>query len=164
MNRSRKKRNLAPDRSGRRQRDSAAKPSGLVDDARDLGGAAALRLGGRDVLAAAAVCVLLLLAVVVVFGQTVNHEFLDYDDNAYVRENPPARQGLTAAGVAWAFTSTYAANWHPLTWLSHMLDCHLYGLQPGGHHLTNTALHAATAILLFLVLWRMTLGLWPSAS
>ena len=71
--------------------------------------------------------------------------------------------GLTAEGIAWAFTTSHASNWHPLTWLSHMLDCQLYGLKPGGHHLTNVLLHAATAILLFLVLRRMTGDLWPSA-
>ena len=70
---------------------------------------------------------------------------------------------MTAEGIAWAFTSTHASNWHPLTWLSHMLDCQLYGSHAGGHHLTNVALHALTAVVLFLVLWRMTFNLWPSA-
>ena len=111
----------------------------------------------------AAVCGFLLLAVALVFGQTVGHEFVNYDDNQYVYENPQVAQGLTARGIAWAFTTVHASNWHPLTWLSHMLDCQLYGLNAGGHHLTNVLLHAATAILLFLVLRRMTGDLWPSA-
>ncbi len=111
-----------------------------------------------------AVCCLLALAVAVVFGQTVRHEFINYDDNAYVYDNPHLAHGLTAETVAWSFTSFYAANWHPLTWLSHALDCQLYGTQhPGWHHLTNVVLHAAVAILLFLVLWQMTGSLWPSA-
>ena len=81
----------------------------------------------------------------------------------YVYENPQVSRGLTAQGIAWAFTHSHGANWHPLTWLSHMLDCQLYGLSAGGHHLTNVLLHAATAVLLFLVLRRMTGGFWPSA-
>ena len=72
-------------------------------------------------------------------------------------------RGLTFKGVAWAFTRAHAFNWHPLTWLSHMLDCQLYGLHPGGHHLTNVLLHTATVIALFLVLRQMTGALWRSA-
>jgi tetratricopeptide (TPR) repeat protein len=105
----------------------------------------------------------LMLAIVGVFGQTVGHDFVNYDDNKYVYKNPHVADGGTIAGLAWAFTSRHASNWHPLTWLSHMLDGRLYGLAPWGHHLTNVVLHAATAILLFLVLWRATGGLWPSA-
>ncbi len=78
-------------------------------------------------------------------------------------ENWHVRRGLTGEGTAWAITTYHACNWHPLTWLSHMLDCQLYGLKPGGHHLTNVLLHAAAAILLFLALRRMTGALWPSA-
>ena len=113
---------------------------------------------------AAAVCALLPLAVVLVFGQTVRHEFVNYDDDQYGYENPPIAGGFTAPGMVWAFTEFHSSNWHPLTWLSHTLDCQLYGLEhPGGHHLTNVLLHAANAILLFLVLRRMTGGLWPTA-
>ena len=110
-----------------------------------------------------AVCGFLLLAVVVVFGQTVRHDFVDFDDNDYVCQNPHVLRGLTAEGIVWAATATHSNNWHPLTWLSHMLDCQLYGRRPGGHHLTSVLLHAANAILLFLVLRRMTGDLWPSA-
>ena len=112
---------------------------------------------------AAVVCLFLLLAVVLVFGRTVGHEFVNYDDDQYVYENPRVSGGLTVDGIAWAFTAIHSSNWHPLTWLSHMLDCQLYGLHPGGHHLTNVLLHAAVVILLFLVLWRMTGFLWRSA-
>ena len=110
-----------------------------------------------------AVCGLLLLAVGLIFGQTVGHEFVNYDDNMYVYENPQIARGLTAQGIAWVFTHEHGGNRHPLTGLSHMLDCHLYGLNAGGHHLTNVLLHAATVMLLFLVLRQMTGGFWPSA-
>ena len=109
------------------------------------------------------ICGLLLLAVALAFGQTAGHQFVSYDDDNYVYRNPQVASGLTARGVVWAFTSGHASNWHPLTWLSHMLDVQLYGLNAGGHHLTNVLLHAAVAILLFLVLWRMTGALWRSA-
>jgi tetratricopeptide (TPR) repeat protein len=99
-----------------------------------------------------------------VFGQSIGHDFTDCDDPDYVSENPHVAHGVTAEGIAWAFTQRHAGNWHPLTWLSHMVDCELYGLRhPGGHHLTNVLLHAATTILLFLVLRQMTGDLWPSS-
>ena len=109
------------------------------------------------------VCIFLAAIIWVVFGQTLHHEFVNYDDNMYVYENPEVARGLTLQGIVWAFTHVHAANWHPLTWISHMLDCQFYGLNPGGHHLTNVLLHTATAILLFLVLRRMTGLLWRSA-
>src|SRR5262245_38021247 len=83
------------------------------------------------------------------FGQTRGYEFVNFDDDEYVYENPQVSGGLTLHGVAWAFTQVHSANWHPVTWLSHMLDCQIYGLQPGGPHLTNVLLHMATVILLF---------------
>ncbi len=110
-----------------------------------------------------AICALLLLAVGLVFGQTVRHEFVNYDDDVYVYENPPVAHGLTASGIAWVFTHRHCANWHPLTGLSHLVDCQVYGLNASGHHGTNVMLHAATAVALFLVLWRMSGGFWPSA-
>ena len=90
------------------------------------------------------------------FGGTLHHEFLNYDDNEYVYENPEVAAGLSVNGILWAFTHTYAANWHPLTAISHMLDCQIYGLHPWGHHLTNVVLHALGAILLFLALLKLT--------
>ncbi len=107
-------------------------------------------------------CGFLAVAVALVFGQTVRHAFVNYDDDQYVYENAHVAKGLNAQSIEWAFTTTHSANWHPLTWLSHMLDCQMYGLNAGGHHLTNVDLHAAVAILLLLVLWRMTRKLWPS--
>ena len=112
---------------------------------------------------AAAVCLVLAAITFAVFGQTLTHEFIDYDDNEYVYDNPVVARGLTLKGMVWAFTSIHADNWHPLTWLSHELDCQLYGLHPGGHHLTNVLLHTATVIALFLVLRQMTGALWRSA-
>ena len=91
------------------------------------------------------------------------HEFVNYDDDHYVYENPRITNGLTLDGIQWAFTHVHADNWHPLTTISHMLDCQLYGLQPWGHHLTNVLLHAAAAIFLFLALWQLTGARWPSA-
>jgi Flp pilus assembly protein TadD len=109
------------------------------------------------------VCVFLAIAVWLVFGQTVRHEFVNFDDDVYVYENTAIKSGLTPAGVLLPFTHSHAGNWHPLTSVSHMLDCQIYGLNAGGHHLTNVLLHAATAILLFLVLRQMTGTLWSSA-
>src|ERR1051325_10697755 len=101
--------------------------------------------------------------VLAVFGQTLRHEFINYDDDQYVFGNPRISNGLSVDGILWAFTHVHADNWHPLTTISHMLDCQLYGLQPWGHHLTNVLLHGAATILLFLALWELTGVLWPSA-
>ena len=90
-------------------------------------------------------------------------EFVSLDDAAYVTENSNVQAGLTWSGVTWAFSSCHSANWHPLTWLSHMLDVQLYGLQPLGHHLTSVLFHFANTLLLFLLLHRMTGALWRSA-
>ncbi|MGP8200461.1 MAG: tetratricopeptide repeat protein [Limisphaerales bacterium] len=109
-----------------------------------------------------AVCLVLAAITFAVFGQTLGHEFVNFDDDVYVYENPVVAGGLTLKGLVWAF-SCHAANWHPLTWISHMLDCQLYGLHPAGHHLTNVLLHTATVIALFLVLRQMTGALWRSA-
>jgi protein O-mannosyl-transferase len=108
-------------------------------------------------------CGLLFLAVIAVFIQTLGHDFVNFDDDDYVYENPHVQEGLTPSSFAWAMTTRRSYNWHPLTWLSHILDCQLYHLQPGGHHLTSLLLHAAAATLLFLALRRMTGALWPSA-
>jgi tetratricopeptide (TPR) repeat protein len=110
-----------------------------------------------------AICLLLAVAVGVVFGQTLHHQFVNFDDNLCVYENPAISHGLSLHGFIWAFTHGLNGNWVPLTALSHMLDCQIYHLQPGGHHLTNVLLHGATAILLFLVLQKMTRTVWRSA-
>ena len=109
------------------------------------------------------VCVLLAVAGLLVFGQTLRHEFVNYDDDLYFSSNYHVQYGLTRSGVAWAFRTMLASNWHPLTWLSLMLDVELFGPGPVGPHLTNVLLHAANTVLLFLLLRRLTDALWPSA-
>jgi tetratricopeptide (TPR) repeat protein len=120
----------------------------------------ALPVGAGSSRAVIGVCVLLVAAVWLVFGQTLRYDFVDFDDNRYVTENPVVQKGLTGEGFRWALTYGDIGHWHPLTWLSHMLDCQLYGLNASGHHLTNVLLHTASVILLFLVLRRM-MGLRP---
>jgi hypothetical protein len=93
----------------------------------------------------------------------MNHQFILLDDNRYIRENPMVNRGLSLSGIAWAFTTFYAANWHPLTWLSHMLDSQFFGLNAGGHLLVNALIHAANTLLLFLFLTRVTGTKWQSA-
>src|SRR5947207_9978697 len=109
------------------------------------------------------ICLFLAAIVWLVFGQAIHFHFINFDDVPYVVKNPQVYRGLTREGFVWAFTHFHSGNWHPLTWLSHMLDCQLYGLNAGWHHLTNIILHSATAILLFLVLREMTGLLWRSA-
>lgn len=103
------------------------------------------------------------LATLLVFLPVRDHEFITYDDPDYVTENPMVQAGLTLAGVQWAFTTFHANNWHPLTWLSHMLDCTLFGLDSGVHHLVSVLLHSANAVLLFLLLVRMTDRVGPAS-
>src|SRR5947208_2238717 len=99
---------------------------------------------------------LLVALTLAAFGRVCGHDFVNYDDPDYVTENPQVLAGLTRQSIAWAFTTTHAANWHPLTWLSLQLDHQLYGLRPWGYHLTNLLLHTANALVLFLALRRMT--------
>ena len=109
------------------------------------------------------VCICLAVLTCIVFGQTLGHDFINYDDPRYVYENTNITSGLNTASIAWAFTHIHSMNWHPVTTISHMLDCQLYGLKAGGHHFTNVLLHTVAAILLFLVLQCMTGALWRSA-
>jgi len=115
---------------------------------------------GRPVIL---VSVGLVAVIALTYGQCCWYGFVNYDDPEYVYNNPHVIGGLTGNNITWAFTEAYAANWHPLTWLSHMCDCELYGLWAGGHHLTNFLLHSAAAVVLFLAFRRMTGDLWPSA-
>ncbi len=105
----------------------------------------------------------LLGLVLLVYGQVRNFEFVNFDDRDALLGNEHVRYGLTLAGAGWAFTSAYAANWFPVTWISHMLDFQLFGLDSGWHHLTNLIIHAASTLLLFALLRRMTGRLWESA-
>ncbi len=110
-----------------------------------------------------AVCLFLVVATLAVYGQTARHDFVNFDDDHYVYANPHVRDGLTGESLGWAFTAVWSSNWHPLTWLSHMLDCELFGLEAGYHHLVNVLLHILNSMLLYLVLRRMTGAIWRSA-
>lgn len=105
-------------------------------------------------------CASLVIGTFLVFGGALRHGFVNYDDDQYVYENPQVSRGLTTDGAVWAFTHRYSNNWHPLTWLSHMTDCEIFGLKPDGHHLTSVTLHAFNAMLLFLLLRRLTGSIW----
>src|SRR5947209_472240 len=98
-----------------------------------------------------------------VYAPVLNFEFVEFDHDSYVTGNPAVQNGLTFEGVLWAFRGFHVCNWHPLTMLSHMLDCSIFHLAAGGHHLTNLLLHTANTVLLFLLLKRMTGALWRSA-
>jgi Flp pilus assembly protein TadD len=109
------------------------------------------------------VCVSLTVAVFWALSGVQNHEFVNFDDGKYVTENTIVQNGLTWENLVWALTTTHFSQWHPLTWLSHMSDCELYGLNARGHHFTNLLLHTANTLLLFLVLQGMTGAVWRSA-
>ena len=109
-----------------------------------------------------AFCFLLGVATIALYSPVAGHAFLIFDDHDYVTANPHIREGLSWNTVKWAFSSTAAANWHPLTWLSHALDCQLFGLNPAGHHLDSVFIHALNAMLLFLLLVRLTRRARPS--
>ena len=109
------------------------------------------------------VCVLLAAAIFATFRGVQDYEFVNFDDGKYVTENDHVQHRLTREGIVWAFTTMHFAQWHPVTWLSHMLDCQIYGLNPAGHHVSNLLLHAANTLLLFLMLQGMTGQIWPSA-
>jgi tetratricopeptide (TPR) repeat protein len=105
----------------------------------------------------------LAVATLALYSPVIAHPFVNYDDRDYVTENEHVQAGLSARTVAWAFTSTDQANWHPLTWLSHEMDCEIYGLNPNGHHLTSILIHTANVLLLFLLLQWATRATGASA-
>jgi len=109
------------------------------------------------------ICIFLISATFAAYWPVVNHEFVKYDDDKYVTDNHQVKSGLSWQSVRWAFTTGHASNWHPVTWLSHMADCEIFGLQAGAHHLTNVLLHIANTLLLFVVFKRMTGAMWASA-
>jgi protein O-mannosyl-transferase len=111
----------------------------------------------------AVICLALIALTLAVFGQTLGHDFVNYDDPVYVSENPRIHARLNAQSIAWAFTHIHSNNWHPLTTMSHMLDWRLFGAKPGAHHLVNVLLHSANAVLLFLLLQQLTASIWRSA-
>src|SRR5438034_5100092 len=123
-----------------------------------------LRRGVRSRRTTIVVYLFLVAISLAVFGQTIRYDFVNFDDDLYVYNAPAIQAGLTVKGLALAFTSPHARNWHPLTTISHMLDCQLYGLKAGGHHATNVVLHTIAVLLLFRVLRQMTVAVWKSAT
>ena len=111
------------------------------------------------------IAVLLVISILSVYYQVKDFEFIYYDDPKYVRDNPMVGQGITIESIRWAFSSIgYASNWHPLTWISHMVDVELFGLNPGMHHLINVFFHIANTLLLFFVFFRITREMWRCAA
>jgi len=109
------------------------------------------------------VCLFLVIAILGVYGQVRNYTFVNLDDSSYILNNPHIRDGLNLEGISWAFSFPGFDYWHPMTWLSHMLDCHLYGLKAGMHHRVSLIFHILNSILLFLVFKKMTGAIWRSS-
>jgi hypothetical protein len=109
------------------------------------------------------VCALLAVATFAAYVSVAGNEFINLDDQDYVVNNLIIRRGVTWAGLQWAFTTLDFGNWHPVTWMSHLLDCQIFGVDPGWHHLTSLGFHVANTLLLFRLLQQLTFRLWPSA-
>jgi tetratricopeptide (TPR) repeat protein len=108
------------------------------------------------------IALLLALVTLVIYLPVLHDSFVNFDDDDYVTNNHVVKNGLTWPGIKWAFTTSHSANWHPVTWLSHMTDCELFGLNPAAHHFVNALIHSANAALLFVLLLRLTNLAWPS--
>jgi tetratricopeptide (TPR) repeat protein len=115
---------------------------------------------GRTEIAIATALVTVTFAI---YAQVIRHQFITLDDPTYIQENPMVNRGVTGAGLVWAFTTFYATNWHPLTWISHMIDCQFFGTNAGRHLLVNALIHVANTLLVFWFLLRTTHARWPSA-
>lgn len=113
----------------------------------------------RDLL----ICLTLFITTIALYWQVTAYDYINFDDPEYVANNLVVKQGISKETINWAFKTTKTANWHPLTWISYLLDVHFFGSTPGVHHLINVLLHATNAVLLFIVFRRMTAGVWPSA-
>jgi protein O-mannosyl-transferase len=109
------------------------------------------------------ICVGLAAGIITAYEPIRHNSFVGYDDIDYIVKNPHVNSGITQESLIWAFTKSYASNWHPLTWISHMLDCQLFGLNPVGHHLVSVGIHIANTILLFWILTKLTNAMWASA-
>ena len=109
------------------------------------------------------ICISLFALTWVVYGQTLRYDFVNYDDPRYVYQNTRITDGINLANIAWAFSHIHSENWHPLTTITHMLDCQLHGVKPGWHHFTNVLLHSLAVVLLFVALHSMTNALWRCA-
>ena len=117
--------------------------------------------GEANKLIKVAIFIFLAVATFTIYSNVQNHEFITYDDYKYIKNNLKIKSGLSSENISWALTTFYASNWFPVTWLSHMLDYQLYGLNPKDHHLTNLGFYIANVLILFIVLLRMTRKLWP---
>ena len=122
-----------------------------------------VELRSRTNQQAVLLCLLLAAVTLAAFWPMRLNDFIHYDDQDYVTANPQVQRGLSWEGLIWALQTRHAANWHPMTWLSHMLDVQLFGLNPAGHHLTNLLFHIANTMLIFLLLRRTTGATWRSA-
>ncbi len=109
------------------------------------------------------ICLFLVISILCVYWQVRNFSFVNFDDRQYVTSNYHVQAGITPESIRWAFSATQASNWHPLTWLSHMLDCQVYGMNPGHHHMTNVILHILNTLLLFFIFKRISGSQWKSA-
>ena len=109
------------------------------------------------------VCAAIAIITFIAFERVRYNDFICFDDKQYITENTHVKEGITGDSVIWAFTKSHAANWHPVTWLSHMLDCELFGINPYWHHLNNLLFHIANSLLLFIIFKIMTGSIWPSA-
>lgn len=125
---------------------------------------AAPQLKSRDTQRAMAISAALFISVAVVYGQLATHDFINYDDVFYVTQNDRVTSGVSLDNIRWALTEFRSSNWHPLTWMSHMVDVQLFGMNPGMHLMTNLVLHGLNSVLLFLLLWRATAATWRSAA
>ncbi len=135
------------------------KPGGGITGSNVGSPASPDRFGKEDFL----VMLGLAITTLAVYGQVVTHQFIGLDDDVYLRDNPVLASGLTWAGIEWAFTTFYDSNWHPLTWISHMIDFQLFGMNAGAHLLTNALIHLANALLVFVFLRKVTRSRWSSA-
>jgi Tfp pilus assembly protein PilF len=130
-----------------------------VEGRRAVGLSGGARFGRLDFLIPIVVAVLTLG----IYAQVIGHQFITFDDDSYIKENPMVNRGVTLTGIAWAFTTFHTANWHPLTWIVHMIDSQIFGLNAGGHLLVNALIHVANTLLVFWFLLRSTHARWPSA-
>ena len=120
--------------------------------------ASPLRMGIATLL----ISLLLAAGTFLTYLPALKFDFVNYDDTDYVTQNPNVTSGLSTTNLVWAFTTGHAGNWHPITWISHQADASAFGLNPGGHHLTNVLFHTANTLLLFLLLRSLTGSLWRS--
>ncbi|MGD0597741.1 MAG: tetratricopeptide repeat protein [Sedimentisphaerales bacterium] len=109
------------------------------------------------------ICIALAAATFVAFEGVRSNDFVHYDDDKYITSNEYVQKGLSLESIKWAFTTWHQGNWHPLTWMSHLIDSTVFGMKPAGHHLVSVGFHIANVILLFLILKKMTGAIWPSA-